>query len=91
MELPSGVFEILSTIVIGVGGWIMTRLHMRQDNLEEKFQAHVVDTAKEYVRKAEFMHTIDEFKVEFKDGLREVGRKLDKVFDVLNDKQDKLK
>ena len=91
MELLTTIISIIAAIFIGVGGWIMTRLHMRQDNLKFRLQNHNVDTAKEYVRKAEFVHTIDEFKNEFKDGLKEVSRKLDKVFDVLNEKQDKLK
>lgn len=82
------VLDYLWAVCFAVVGWFHTRLNA----FEAKVNTIERDMSKEYVRKEDFLRTVEDFKdtvKEVKSGVKDVSLKLDNILVVLNTKQDK--
>lgn len=84
----SHLLDYFWAICFAVIGWFHTRLNA----FEVKVGTIEKDMSKEYVRKDDFLRTVEDFKdtvKEVKSGVKDINSKLDNMLIVLNTKQDK--
>lgn len=81
MDIANWIF----TIITGLLGFMGVNLHSRVAGLEKKTNQIELDAAKEYVRKADFMSVVQDFK----ELCNKIEAKVDKLLDKLDSKQDK--
>lgn len=74
-----GVLEVLLTIGISVSGWFLRMLWDNHKDLERRVNEHHMDASEKFVRK-------DDYRVD----ITEIKGMLDKIFNQLNNKADKL-
>lgn len=70
---------------VGVGAWIMTRLHTRVDTMEKNIEAHRLNVAENYVPKVEMF----DLRQEMRGGFDKISAALTRIYDKLDGKQDK--
>lgn len=81
------------TYVFGIGlsvaGWFITRLLADMKAVEKKQQDFELDVVKNYVHKNDLVSTMATLKADLKEDFAGVTKSLERIFDLLEKKQDK--
>ena len=79
------LFNIAFTIVGILGGWVLNRIYVSIDKLDNDVRA----MPHTYVAKDDFKNAITDIKTDIRSGFAQIDKTLATIFDRLNDKADK--
>ena len=79
------LFNIAFTVAGILGGWVLNRIYVSIDKLDNDVRA----MPHTYVAKDDFKNAITDIKTDIRSGFAQIDRTLASIFDRLNEKADK--
>ena len=79
------LFNIAFTVAGVLGGWVLNRIYVSIDKLDQDVRA----MPHTYVQKDDFKTAINDIKTDIRAGFQQVDKTLNTIFDRLNDKADR--